>query len=92
MVRNAADGRGALERLVLPIGVARLYLWSDTTSALQMYTRVKLDVLTLLATAYLGLRENVDFDFGASISAGTPVFFSRERWIEPGWIASKSAE
>ena len=89
MVRSAADGRGALERLVLPIGVARLYLWSDTTSALQMHTRVKLDVLTLLATAYLGLRDNVDFDFGASISAGTPVFFSREQWIEPGWIASQ---
>ncbi len=89
MVRNASDGRGALEQLVLPIGLARLYLWGDSTSALPMHAQVKFDVLTLLATTYLGLRKDFDFDVSASISAGTPVFFTREPWAERGWIASQ---
>ena len=89
MVRNATDGRGALEELVLPIGVARLYLRGDTTSVLPVHARIRLDMPTLLATAYLGLRGNVDFDVGASISAGTPVFFTRERWAERGPVASQ---
>ena len=89
MVRNASDGRGALEQLVLPIGVARLYLQGVNTSAAPVRAWVKLDVLTVLATAHLALRDNVDFDVGASISAGTPVFFTRQPWTERNRMASQ---
>ena len=89
MVRNASDGRGALEQLVLPIGVARLYLQGVNTSAAPVRARVKLDVLTVLATAHLALRDNVDFDVGATISAGTPVFFTRQPWTERSRTASQ---
>ena len=89
MVRNASDGRGALEQLVLPIGVARLYLQGVNTSAAPMRAWVKLDVLTVLATAHLALQDNVDFDVGASISAGTPVFFTRQPWTERSRMASQ---
>jgi hypothetical protein len=89
MVRNASDGRGALEQLVLSIGVARLYLQGVNTSAAPVRARVKLDMLTVLATAHLALRDNVDFDVRATISVGTPVFFTRQPWTERSRTASQ---
>ena len=40
IVRNASDGRGTLEQLVLPIGVARLYLQGVNTSVAPVRARV----------------------------------------------------
>jgi hypothetical protein len=92
MVHNVSDGRGALERLVLPIGLARLYLWGDTASALPVHARVSLDLPTVLATAYLRLRENTDF---TSARASQPVRPSSSRGSHgpsPAGLRRKSAE
>ena len=91
MVRNASDGCGALEQLVLPFGPARLYLRRDATSRLPLSAQVKLDVPTVLTAAYFALWENADFDVGASVSAGALVFVRREPWAEESWIGAQAA-
>ena len=90
MVRNASNGRGALDHLVLPLGFARLYLRREATSPLPLRARVKLDVPTVLTAAYVALWENADFDVSASVSAGVLVFVRRERWAEGGWIGGQA--
>jgi hypothetical protein len=87
VVRNAANGAGLLDELVLPAVVARVYLRRGTAP----WLRVELDAPTLLASIYLGLRGDAELDVGASASAGTPVFYTRERWAEGGWAGYQAA-
>ena len=91
MVRNASDGRGALDQLVLPFGFARLYLRRDATSPIPLKGQIKLDVPTILTATYAALLENADFDVSASVSAGALVFVRQERWAEESWIGAQTA-
>ena len=91
MVRNASDGRGALDQLVLPFGFARLYLRRDATSPIPLEAQIKLDVPTVLTATFVALWENADFDVSASVSAGALVFVGRERWEEESWIGTQAA-
>jgi hypothetical protein len=91
VVRNASDGRGMLDQLVLPLGLARLYLERDTAAARPLNARLKLDLPTVLATTYLGLQGDVHFDLSASLSSGAPVFASFGRWSDGNWRGNQAA-
>jgi hypothetical protein len=69
MVRNAGEGVGALERLYLPLGVARLEVHTPTR-------RVQLtpDLTAIGWTVWAITQRELEFDRSASFSAGTPVF------------------
>lgn len=67
MVRNASAGRGAFERLVLPIGPVRLYTGSGPL-------RVRLDLPTIIASAVFVGVYDARLDAGASLSSGALIF------------------
>jgi hypothetical protein len=76
MVRNAGEGRGTLEQVVLPVGP----LWVRLQSA-RPFVRAQVDVVSLGWLLY-GLTESeLRFDAGMSLSAGTPVFLTHNRIV-----------
>jgi hypothetical protein len=88
IVRNAAQGGGPLDEIVLPFWVARLYV-APAGAAGAPRARVKLDVPTAIASLYLALRADTELAVGASLSSGTPVLYRREQWREGGWFGSQ---
>jgi hypothetical protein len=74
VVRNAGEGRGMFSQIVLPLGVARMYVNTEQRSV-----RVLPDLTaigwTLSSVANSGLR----FDWKESLSAGTPLFYADDR-------------
>jgi hypothetical protein len=80
IVRNAADGVGSLDRLVLPVGVTRVY-WQR---APQSTWRVKLDAVALGWTIYGIVESELEMNVEESFSAGTPVFQTRDKIISFG--------
>jgi len=72
MVRNAGDGIPTLDRLVVPLGVGRLYVRRGTDRAFQI--QPKLDALATAWVLYGAIEDDLAFDAGASLSAGTFVF------------------
>ena len=79
MVRNAAEGRGALELVVLPVGPVRLYLQNA-----QPHVRVRADLTATAWLLYAITEPELGFDFAMSVSAGTPVFTTANRTILSG--------
>jgi len=74
MVRNAGDGIGVLDRAVLPIGPARLYVQRGGDRL-----RVRADI-TAIGWVIAGIVEpELRFDAGMSISSGSPVFLTDNR-------------
>lgn len=69
VARNAGEGRGSLERLMLPLGPVRVYV--DRAAGT---VRPKLDLAGTFALAHVALQNETDFDLWASLSAGAPVF------------------
>ena len=90
-VHNASEGNSLLDEVVLPLGIARLYVRNDTTPGRSFRVRLKLDVPTALATVYFGVRRDADFDLAASLSAGTPVFYTRDPSADEGWFGAQTA-
>jgi hypothetical protein len=80
VVRNAGDGRPSLERLVVPLGPARLYV--DRSDGLRVQPRIALRDLVWTMTFIL--RSETEFDASASLSAGAPVFTSPLRSFVSG--------
>lgn len=74
IVRNAADGRPLLRRLVLPVGPLRLYLRPDSLSRL----RARVDLATAVYALLVSLNNN-EFDVRESLSSGAMVFRSTVR-------------
>jgi hypothetical protein len=70
---NARDGRGAFDRLILQLGLGRLY-WDRIESDLSF----RPDVITLYYTAAGLADDRIAFDWSRSLSSGTPVFLTRE--------------
>jgi hypothetical protein len=91
LIRNAADGRGWLDRLVLPLGLVRLYLERDSAVGGRLNARVKVDVPTVLATAYYSVQGDVALDLSASLSSGAPVFTTFGRWSDGSWNGNQAA-
>jgi hypothetical protein len=69
VVWNASAGRGAVDRLVLPMGPGRLYVSLDDG----FRVTPKLDLSSTVAIAVASL--NGGIDWRRSVSAGAPVFF-----------------
>jgi hypothetical protein len=80
MVRNAADGLPALERLVLPVGPVRVYM----ERAERYRPQARLDLMTLGWTLYAASVPDLEWDAQASLSAGAPVFRVHDRLIVAG--------
>jgi hypothetical protein len=69
VVWNASAGRGVADRLVLPIGPARLYVALDEGFSVTP----KLDLSATVAIAVASLNGEIDWE--RSASAGAPVFY-----------------
>jgi hypothetical protein len=78
IVRNASDGLGTFDRVVLPVGVTRVY-WDRT--APQRW-QVKVDALALGWTIYGIVEPELELNIERSFSAGTPVFQTQDKIIE----------
>jgi len=77
VVRNALDGRPSLDRMILPLGPARIHVQRGVVPA----TRIKLDLNTLVMTGVALAKDGLEFDAAASLSAGAPVFNAPGRLI-----------
>jgi hypothetical protein len=79
MVRNAGEGVGVLERLYLPLGVARLEL-NTPTRKLQLTP----DITALVWTLWAVTQSELTLDRSASFSSGTPVFRTDNKVLRTG--------
>jgi hypothetical protein len=70
MVRNASDGRPLLERMFVPLGP--LHLFVDLADGIAVQPKVNVSALTVLLSAMA--EPALDWDAGATLSAGAPVF------------------
>jgi hypothetical protein len=87
MVRNAGEGRGALEQLALPIGPTRVYL-----QAAAPRVSVRADVVSLAWLLYGIAEPELRLDAGMSLSAGAAVFMADDRVIAHGVVLSDELE
>jgi hypothetical protein len=76
MVRNAGEGRGIVERVMLPVGPAWLYVQGSAPRV-----RLRVDAFALGWFLYALQESELELDAGRSLSAGTPVFTTRNRII-----------
>lgn len=76
IVRNASDGIGTLDRLILPIGFTRVY-WNRA----QDDVHIKVDVLSAGYTAYGIIEKELKFEPRNSLSAGMPVFRTNNKLL-----------
>jgi hypothetical protein len=72
MVANAAAGRQALSRLVIPVGPVRFYRDNRTKK-----TTAKLDMQQIAVATYMEMQPTTSFDFALSRKAGGVVFYDR---------------
>ena len=79
VVRNASDGIGTFDRLILPAGFMRVY-WNRASGAV----RLKLDVVSAGFVAYAVLEEELVLDARRTLSAGSPVFRTEGKVITYG--------
>ncbi|HEX8692842.1 MAG TPA: hypothetical protein VF746_10505 [Longimicrobium sp.] len=70
LVRNSADGRPALERVMLPLGPVRFYVTPREPAPV----RVRLDATATAYAVYQAFRANHALDLEQSLSAGAVVF------------------
>lgn len=77
VVRNAADGRPSLQRVMLPVGPLHLYLEGNGSPRL----RARLDLATLAAAAYGVAEPELEWDAASSWSSGAPVFRVRNQLL-----------
>jgi hypothetical protein len=76
MVRNAGEGRGTFELIMLPLGPVRLYVQQSHPRV-----RVRADMHSLVWTVWAVSESELDFDAAKSLSAGAPVFRTEDRVI-----------
>jgi len=86
IVRNASEGRGPMEELLLPLGPARFVVPVRQPSA----TRMRVDVGGLAVLAWYLAESDTRLDLGASLSAGGPVFRT-ERVRSHNWYGNNTA-
>lgn len=79
VVRNASDGIGSFDRVILPAAFTRIY-WNRA----QRSVWVKLDVVTAGYVVYAVLEDQLHFELGKSLSAGSPVFRTDNKLITYG--------
>jgi hypothetical protein len=79
VVRNASDGIGTFDRLILPAGFVRVY-WDRKNRDVAF----KLDVVSAGIVAYAIAEDDLVLDGGRSLSSGTPVFRTEGKVITYG--------
>lgn len=72
VIRNAADGRDPLDRIVVPVGPLRLY----ATAGQRDRPRVEVNLRDAYWTVYGLVEHRLTMDVKESLSAGAPVFRS----------------
>jgi hypothetical protein len=77
VIRNAGEGRGALEMLALPLGPVRLHVRPSSPGSI----RASLDLHNIFWTTYGILEPALHFDASASLSAGAPVFRTKDQTL-----------
>jgi hypothetical protein len=85
IIRNAADGRAPLERVVLPVWIGRLYV----TTGPRVSVQPRLDLVGTVATAYQAMSANSELDLSRTLSTGAPVF--RVYDDEVDWVGFQRA-
>lgn len=70
IVRNTADGRPPLQRVMLPLWIGRVYVTTSPRLAVQP----RVDLATTAFTVYQALDRNSRLDLSRTLSAGAPVF------------------
>lgn len=85
IIRNTADGRPPLQRLVLPVWIGRLYV----TTGPRLGVQPRLDLLGAAATAYQAVSASSTFDLRRTLSSGAPVFRVYEDGL--GWLGFQRA-
>jgi hypothetical protein len=75
VVNNAAAGRPALSRLVVPLGPVRVYAEPAAGRA-----HAKLDVAGVAAIAWGATRPGARLDLSSTVSSGAPVFRVSPEW------------
>lgn len=80
IVRNASDGIGTFDRLVLPVGLARVYWQRGPQRSLQL----KFDPVAIGWTIYGIVEPELEINFERTLSAGTPVFQTNDKIISVG--------
>lgn len=86
VVRNASDGIGSFDRLILPLGVTRVY-WNRSAREVAL----KLDVVAAAYTVYAVTEKHLGFDLDASLSAGALVFKTDNEVIVTGSSSEHAA-
>jgi hypothetical protein len=71
MVRNGVEGRGVVDRLIVPVGPFTLH-WTTRGDSARLEPRI--DVGRAIFLTWLIVDPKVRIDWGATLSAGTPVF------------------
>lgn len=80
MSRNAAEGRGPLERLWFAAGPLNLYVAMDEGVSISP----KVNLPAIVSLVYLGALPETEFDLGATFSAGVPVLRSPGKRLRKG--------
>lgn len=79
VVRNGAAGRGWLDRLIIPVGPVMVD-WRTVADSGGVSARLNLGRAIYLG--WLIARDDLELNFGETLSAGAPVFEARGRVIE----------
>lgn len=87
VTRNAAEGRPALDRVVLPLGPVRVYLAPRGPSPL----RARLDLAAVVVAGYTAFQPDTRFDAAESLSSGALVFRRHGDPREVGWNGAEAA-
>lgn len=79
VVRNASDGIGNFDRLIIPAGITRIY-WDRV----HRRANVKLDIVAAGFVIYGVMEEDLEFDVRESLFGGTAVFRTNNKVISFG--------
>jgi hypothetical protein len=80
MVRNAGEGRGALSRLILPLGP----LWFGISRGNEPGITARVDPAALAWLVYGVVEPELHLDVGHSLSAGTAIFRTNGKLLSLG--------
>ncbi len=90
MVRNAGQGSGLLDDVVLPIGLVRLYREREDSAGAgsppRYRYRLRLDAVATGWAIYAVARPELHFDAGTSLSAGALVFKTDNKVMASGEV------
>lgn len=85
LAANAREGRGPFDRLIIQVGLGRLY-WDRSAGTLT----IRPDVVTLYYTTLAIADSRAELDWSRSLSAGAPIFVTSTRGSLDGNAAGRA--